>query len=403
MNVSSDSAHRLRELIAQATTKYSVKDYDAAAELYSHATELQAEINGEMSSKNADLLYAYGRCLYHVAVKNSDVLGSKLSGENREEGFRKPVRKDSDMRTLADEADDENTRVAEEVMTNIVKENGTDTIAAVNPSKEYKPYFQFAGDENFDTGDEDEETNIEQLEEETGEGSAEDDFVNAYEMLDLARVLTLKQLKETETLNGVIEKGNTETVQQLKERLADTHDLQAEISLESEKFPSAVVDLKFALNLKRSLFSQDSSLLAEAHYKLSLALEFASITQQKDGCGEFETGKEAHIDDEMREEAAREMEAAIASCKLRIEKEEAKHPSASELYTDTGKPKKTKQDIDDVKDMVNEMEQRVSLVLNLVCFQVLSKDFWCSSLNFGNLPCQLLILEAPEHLTGQIL
>ena len=76
---------QLDDLRAQATLKYSVKDYDAAAELYSQATELQAELNGEMSAQNADLLYAYGRCLYHCAVKSSDVLGSKVAGERQEE------------------------------------------------------------------------------------------------------------------------------------------------------------------------------------------------------------------------------------------------------------------------------------------------------------------------------
>ena len=51
------------------------------------ATELQAKLNGEMSAQNADLLYAYGRCLYHCAVKNSDVLGSKVAGEKQEDGL----------------------------------------------------------------------------------------------------------------------------------------------------------------------------------------------------------------------------------------------------------------------------------------------------------------------------
>ena len=87
---------RLDDMKARATLKYAVKDYNAAAELYSEATELQAELNGEMSSQNAELLYNYGRCLYHVAVKNSDVLGTKVAGEQREEksnhakAFQKP-------------------------------------------------------------------------------------------------------------------------------------------------------------------------------------------------------------------------------------------------------------------------------------------------------------------------
>lgn len=79
---------QLDDLKARATLKYSIKDYDAAAELYSEATELQAELNGEMSSLNADLLYKYGRCLFHVAVKNSDVLGLKVAGEKGEDGSK---------------------------------------------------------------------------------------------------------------------------------------------------------------------------------------------------------------------------------------------------------------------------------------------------------------------------
>lgn len=72
-------------LRAEATLKYTMKDYDAAAEFYSQATELQAELNGELASQNADLLYQYGRCLYHVAVAHSDVLGSKVAGEKRQD------------------------------------------------------------------------------------------------------------------------------------------------------------------------------------------------------------------------------------------------------------------------------------------------------------------------------
>ena len=77
---------QLDHLRAQGTLKYNVKDYDAAAEFFSQATELQAEIYGEMASQNADLLYDYGRCLYHVAVANNDVLGSKVAGDKRQDG-----------------------------------------------------------------------------------------------------------------------------------------------------------------------------------------------------------------------------------------------------------------------------------------------------------------------------
>ena len=146
-------------------------------------------------------------------------------------------------------------------------------------------------------------------------------------------------------------------IKQLKERLADTRDLQAEISLEGERFPNAVEDLKAALELKKELFPQESSLLAEALYKLSLALEFSSVTRQNDEDGDTIGGAEESIDEAMREEAAREMEAAIASCKLRIQKEEGSIGSTT--FNGFDQPKITQATIDDVKDMVSDMEQRV--------------------------------------------
>ena len=352
-----ESGVDLAGIIAQATLKYSVKDYDAAAELYSQATELQAEINGEMSPENADLLYAYGRCLYHVAVKKSDVLGSKVAGvdqaQSKEPRTKKAKKKPDSLEAL----DDQGKRVAEEVVAKVVEEKDG-SVKPDEESEKSKPYFQFTGDENWDSSD-NEEDRDDQDGEDGAEDDEEDDFVNAYEVLDLARVLLLKKIEEAEERAGK-ETKESQGLRQLKERLADTFDLQAEISLEGERFPTAVVDLKSALELKCALYPQESSLLAEAHYKLSLALEFSSVTQQKDANGEDATEKEAHVDEAMREEAASEMEAAIASCKLRIQKEEITLSAPAPANRATETQKVTKADIEDVKEMVKEMEQRVS-------------------------------------------
>ena len=359
-----DVTIQLRNLTAQATLKYSVKDYNVAADLYSQATELQAEINGELSSQNADLLYAYGRCLYHVAVKNSDVLGSKVASEKRDEGEKKPGNKKRKIDKTVDEANGQQKRIAEEVVTKVVEsKNG-----AIQPDAEAdggsKPYFQFKGDENFDTSDEEEDDDDEGAEkgvEDAENADEEDDFANAYEVLDLARVLLVKKLGEVEDRSGKgKDKCESQQVQQLKERLADNYDLQAEISLEGERFPDAVVDLRSALELKKGLFPQESSLLAEAHFKLSLALEFSSVTQQKNENGEIDSITGAQVDESMRTEAALEMEEAIASCRMRIKKEEAVLADFSKANGDSEKPKITKGDIAEVKEMVKEMEQRVS-------------------------------------------
>ena len=349
--------NRLNHLIAQATHHYSKKDYDTAVELYADATELQAELHGEMSPSNADLLYAYGRCLYHVAVKNSDVLGSRVAGEKPKAKQRRGA--GSKDVAKADQSVQRSEQKVEGTISGAVEREEAQIKAgdtAADTCK--KPYFQFTGDENFDISDEEDENGDDQ--QETGEDVAadqEDDFANAYEVLDMARVLLGKQIEDRQAFQRKEEaQGESAEIRRIEERLADTYDLQAEISLEGENFSNAAVDLRSALGIKERLFPLESSIVAEAHYKLSLALEFQSVTQQKSEEADAEKLQTATVDCDMREEAAVQMEAAIASCKARIEREDARMLEAS---SSNDLARAAAQNIDEVREMVSEMEQRV--------------------------------------------
>ena len=352
--VDQEAPESFEDFLAQATAHYAQKNYKTAAELYSRATELQAQINGEMSPKNADLLYLYGRCLYHVAVEKSDVLGSKVAGERQESSSSSARPKTGLPEEVKSNGTPAEDRVTEEVVAAAATEAGPSKVES--KSTESKPYFQFTGDENFDNSDDEEgEEDGGGAGASGGEGMEEedDDFSNAFEILDLARILLQKKLEHLPLPTSQ----DAAAVLQLKERLADTHDLQAEISLEGEQFQDAVNDLRAALALKKELHPPESSLVAEIHYKLSLALEFSSVTQPKDESGEVDQSKVATIDEALREDAAVEMEAAIASCKLRIEKEEA---TLSGVNGTDSRGKITRKSINDVKEMVQDMEQRVN-------------------------------------------
>lgn len=350
---SSEDDDQLKAWIAEATLKYSIHDYDGAAELYSQATELQAGLNGEMSPLNADLLYQYGRCLYRVAVRKSDILGSKVAGETQEEGSLKSRRTQQPKKQKLIEKEAEDTRVTYEAAATSVERSDILDLDKENPRKDNKPLFQFTGDENFEDSDGDEEG----VDGTTGDEAAEDeedDFANAYEVLDLARILLLRRLEE-----GQERDRKHQDLNYLKERLADTYDLQAEILLEGERFSLAVNDLKAALELKQALFPRQSSLIAEAHYKLSLALEFSSVTQQRDSHAKVENDATALVDQEIRYAAAKEMEAAIESCKLRLVEEEAKLSSTSSHDDRNIKSGEARLNIQEVKEIVSDMEQRV--------------------------------------------
>lgn len=346
---SQEKQAQLDDLIKQAAAKDAMKDHSSASELYSQATELQAELNGELSPDNADLLYAYGKSLYNVAVGKSDVLGSKVAGEQDQlsQGSGNNI-------ASANQPSTKSGSLVKDAVSNAAAKKPTsakDSDPEPNTGNS-KPFFQFTGDENFDDSDDEE---AEQAEDEEDED--EDDFANAFEVLDLARILYLKKLEAAEGESSGKGK-STELpadLRHIQERLADTHDLQAEISLEGERFSDAVTDLQTALELRYSLFPFEDPSIAECHYKLSLALEFASVPQQ----AEEGEGKEKVVDEEMRKEAATQMEKAIESCKIRMAQEEKK--LAQDENMDEDKATAAKRRIANVKEIIADMEQRVSI------------------------------------------
>lgn len=69
----------LADLSARGTAQYAHKNYEEAADLYAQASELQAELNGEMNPENAEILFLYGRALFKVGQSKSDVLGGRVA------------------------------------------------------------------------------------------------------------------------------------------------------------------------------------------------------------------------------------------------------------------------------------------------------------------------------------
>ncbi|EKV11157.1 hypothetical protein PDIG_47460 [Penicillium digitatum PHI26] len=338
---------QLEDLIARAAAKDATKDYDSASEMYSQATELQAELNGELSPENADLLYAYGKSLYNVAVSKSDVLGSKVAGEQKPQSGTT-----SSTNTYSAGSKSASDSLVQDAIAHSMADKSSSTKRADREPEptESKPFFQFTGDENFvESEDEDEEV--------AEDDEEDDDFANAFEVLDLARVLYLKKLSAAEENDGGKGKSAvvSSDVKHIKERIADTHDLQAEISLEAERFSEAVTDLRTVLELRNSLYPPEDPSVAECHYKLSLALEFASAQQG----GEEDGNNKPKVDEEMRKEAAIQMEYAITSCRVRMAQEEQK--LEAEKDEDEDKATTTRRKIANVKEIVIDMEQRVSV------------------------------------------
>ncbi|KAK2615418.1 hypothetical protein N8I77_002174 [Diaporthe amygdali] len=375
----------LADLTARASGLYAQKKFDEAAEVYAQAAEMQAEMNGEMSPENAEILFLYGRSLFKVGQSKSDVLGGKApategakpkqkkapkkaNGAPKAEPEAEPVSA-AQEKTETPEAD----RVAEEA----VKIIADDTSAGKADKKEVeakKPLFQFTGDENFADSDEDEDAGAEGEGEEDEE--EDDDLATAFEILDLARVLLKKRLEEKLAANTAEGKGKEKAenggdddnehgdvgLRHINERLADTHDILAEISLENERYPNAIADARESLRYKQQLYGEDSEIIAEAHFKLSLALEFASVTAQADedaaaggSSSDAAAAPPREVNQELRDEAAKELEAAIESTKLKLQNKEVE---LATLHSPEDNDISRKQ-ITETKEIIADMEQRL--------------------------------------------
>ncbi|KHN96145.1 histone H1-binding protein [Metarhizium album ARSEF 1941] len=359
----------LADLSAKGTALYAHKQYEDAAEIFSRASVLQAELNGETAPENAEILFHYGRSLFKVGQSKSDVLGGSAAPDRQNAataaGSSRPA---APAETGAQKVTREcvaDTAGAGAQAVDAPEDKDGDRAKEGAPD-EKKPLFQFTGDENFDDSS-DEEPQEEAPEEE------DDDLATAFEILDLARVCYQKQLeqleKDDEAGKGKEAAQDSPSVRHIKERLADTHDCLAEISLENERYPNAIEDGRTSLNYKLQLYPEDSEIIAEAHYKLSLALEFASVTTADD---EGKNAKREAMDQGLRDEAIEEMGLAIKSFKLKMQNKEVEvavmaSPEDNDL---------ARKAIVEMKEVLADMEQRAcqSFPPRRACLVDLKKD-----------------------------
>jgi HAT1-interacting factor 1 len=148
----------LADLCAKGTSRFACKNYAEAADYFARASELQAELNGEMDPENAEILFLYGRSLFKVGQSKSDVLGGKAGGEKKkpkEVAKSKPKKEDIATAAPSSELD----KIAEEGVALVAEKNGIEA----KPDEEAgakKPLFQFTGDENFEDSDEEGEVRL---------------------------------------------------------------------------------------------------------------------------------------------------------------------------------------------------------------------------------------------------
>lgn len=134
----------LADLCAKATALYVQKKYEDAADIFSRATEMQAEMNGEMNPKNAEILFLYGRALYKVGQSKSDVLGGAAPVTEGEGAKKTSSKKANGAKKAAGGAEPEN------IIEKAIAGAAGEVTEAKPADTDKKPLIQIEGDEDSD-------------------------------------------------------------------------------------------------------------------------------------------------------------------------------------------------------------------------------------------------------------
>lgn len=243
----------VKKLLEEGAKSYASKNFEVAIENYGEACQLYSQDHD--GEEDPDLLLLYGKALFQLAQSRNGLFGGNPDATDDKEGEAgtdadaKPSNANGmftfseDVPLAEEEDEDENPAKEEEE----------------EQDEEEDEEEEGAKDEKKDTNEEEEE---------------QSDFEVAWEILDLARALFESQIGGmSNDIPQDINKSQDPVIQ-TKLKLSEIYDLLGEISLETENFKQASDDFESLLKVRESLYQFNSNMISEAHYKLSLALEF---------------------------------------------------------------------------------------------------------------------------------
>jgi len=193
--------------------------------------------------------------------------------------------------------------VSEDMELEVVSKNGVNGHATDKPKKESEEDSKDGDDEEEEGGEESQEDDKdeggEDKENEETEEDEKDDSIQgdeaekgdvaatekededepsnlqlAWEMLELAKNILVKQSESLEKAEGAAKEADKERKDKVNSRICDTFQTLGELSIENENYPQAIEDLGTCLQRRKEMLPEDSRLIAETHYQLGVAQGF---------------------------------------------------------------------------------------------------------------------------------
>jgi HAT1-interacting factor 1 len=252
----------IKKYLEEGAKAYAAKNFELSVEHYGDACQLFSQTHD--GEEDPHLLHLYGKALFQLAQSRNGLFGGgDAEGTEKldETETEKPQEKKNGMFTFSEDVPlaEETDSGDEQPVQGEVEEDDAEN------EGEYQ-------DENQEQEQEQEQ---EQVQEQVQEPLEEQtDFEVAWEVLDLARTLFEAELPSEPHDIPESPTESTDPAIQTRLKLSDIYDLLGEISLETENFKQAAEDFESLLKIRESIYPFESNMVSEAHYKLSLALEF---------------------------------------------------------------------------------------------------------------------------------
>ncbi|CAH7682002.1 hypothetical protein PPACK8108_LOCUS14694 [Phakopsora pachyrhizi] len=271
--------------LASGARSFALKNFSESAECFSRACEKLSKKFGESHPELVDAQISYGKALLNNAISLSNVLGQENQILKEENGNER------DRAGGSSEKPDSNGKGKEAAEGSKVQSSSSSsgTSKQKNPTNNPRIYFSGDSSDEDETGEEarskdkagadDEDDggdNDEDDEDENGvyeACSAEEELENAFQVLEIARLTLINQLKKlSDTENRA---SDDDQIKRLNVKLCTVYDLLAEVHQESEQFELAVESYRDSLKVKESATTGSFSArsLAENHLMIALALE----------------------------------------------------------------------------------------------------------------------------------
>jgi len=253
-----------------------VADIPEAVSTLALASELLAKQFGETNPECAEAYFYYGKSLLEMSRLESGVLGNALEGVP--EGG--DLADDSQIENPEKMSKEEKTEVEAKVKEALDFNYQTCEVELEKAEEAAIEAGSIEGDDSLQEGGDCDQA----MEEDSSEPSADvkedsasteeksmdeeeepSNLQQAWEMLELAKLIYNKQLQSVEGDKKV----------ELERRLCETYLLLGEVSLENENYAQAVEDLSLCLTKRREILPSDSRSIAETHYQLGVAQAFS--------------------------------------------------------------------------------------------------------------------------------